>query len=99
LPGSLELDGPLQLRCEIPEIRLMPGTYTVVVALASGGAEFDRIDPAGQIEVVPRDVYATGRIPLPKDGVFVPRAKWTVDADGPAALPRADAALSSVGGT
>ena len=69
----------------------MPGTYSVVVAFASAGAEFDRIDPAGQIEVVPRDVYQTGRIPPPKDGVFVPRAHWSVEGTPPRSTRRESA--------
>jgi lipopolysaccharide transport system ATP-binding protein len=74
----LDLTDRLVLRCDMPNVRLMPGTYNVIVALASGGPLYDRVDPATQIQVVARDVYGTGRVPTVKDGTYAPEARWSI---------------------
>lgn len=78
---TITLSRYLRLQCSTPDLRLMPGSYSVVVALASAHGVFDRIEPATIVEVLPSDVYQTGGLPLPKDGLVVPRANWNIGVE------------------
>jgi hypothetical protein len=77
---SIEETGELILRCHAHHLDLMPGTYHVVLGVDGYGDEFDRIDPVTSFDVVPRDVFGTGRFPPAKDGVFFCRATWSFRA-------------------
>ena len=76
-PSSLELNGETVLRCRMESCRLMPGVYSVVLGLAAGHEGLDRIEPATEIEVLSRDIYNTGKIPPPRDGVYAPDVEWS----------------------
>jgi len=56
--------------CRIPELPLSPDIYTVFISCGVEQDLADRIENAGQFEVLPADIYGTGRIPSPKDGVI-----------------------------
>ena len=77
---TIALDGPTLVRCNAESCRLMPGRYSVVIGVASGNQQIDRIEPCGAFEVVERDVFRTGRLPSPRDGVFVCWAEWSATA-------------------
>jgi lipopolysaccharide transport system ATP-binding protein len=68
--------GEIVLRCRIPEIWLTPSEYTVVLGLAVGRDQVDRIEPAGTISIMPRDLFGTGRLPPATDGVLMINASW-----------------------
>lgn len=74
----LALSEPGELRCAWPDCCLMPGSYSVVVALEAEDGTRDRLEPALAFEVLPADYYGTGRTPPATDGVVLSRATWSV---------------------
>ena len=66
------------LICEVPSLPLLPGTYRLHVAIADATDTLqDAIDSAVFLDIVPADVFGTGRIPQgPGDILFVP-SKWS----------------------
>jgi lipopolysaccharide transport system ATP-binding protein len=76
--GRIDVEGRVRLTCRLNRCDLLPGTYAVVLGVAAGRETVDRIDPVTSFEVTPRDVYGTGRLPAPRDGVIAPDAQWTV---------------------
>ncbi len=78
-PGPLEK--PVQrgmVSCLLKQIPLMPGTYNLDLYFGSYDQNFDVIHEACQFEVLPADVFGSGKIPPATSGsVFWP-AVWTV---------------------
>jgi len=68
------------LRCEIPNLYLVPGTYFVDLVLADQPTVIDQVDRAGQFEVVFNDLYGTGKLPSASHGMCVLPAGWKVAA-------------------
>lgn len=66
------------MTCHCPVLQLAPGRYRMVVAVALGGDQIDRIDPAALVDVQPSDYYATAKIPPARDGVFWPNVHWNM---------------------
>jgi lipopolysaccharide transport system ATP-binding protein len=67
--------------CSIPSLNLVDGYYTVNVFYEDDqGAE--GVLGAGRIEVLPKDVFGTGKIPDSQIGVVFAPAKWNVVAAG-----------------
>jgi lipopolysaccharide transport system ATP-binding protein len=64
--------------CRMDSCQLMPGTYSIVLSLDSAREQIDRIESGLGFEVSPRDIYGTGRLPPPRDGVFLPAAHWRI---------------------
>src|ERR1035437_8385681 len=62
--------------CEIPRLPLLPGYYRLNVALEIGGQEFDSVEDAMRLKVVPSDYYGTGM--LPERGTFLVENPWTL---------------------
>ena len=79
-PEPIEVTGLTTLSCRFPRCSLLPGSYRILLSVAEGYQEIDRIDPAVSFDVVPRDVFGTGRLPAPRDGVYVADAEWEVSA-------------------
>ena len=73
---TLDIHGRRLVRCRLPSCRLMPARYSIVLGLAAGNENIDRIEPAMEFDVVPLDFYGTGKLPPARDGVFVPDAEW-----------------------
>jgi FkbM family methyltransferase len=67
----MQIDGPTVVTCRVPAMPLMPDRYSIVIGVATGRDQIDRIEPACFFDVVPRDVYGTGRLPPARDGVLV----------------------------
>jgi len=65
-----------EVRCRIPQLRLLPGLYAVTLILGRGGADLDRIDRAFEFSVVPADVFGTGLAPEVGHGFFYQEASW-----------------------
>jgi len=86
---TLHLRGSRVVRCRIPSCRLMPGVYSITLGLADNATQFDRIEPAMEFEIVPRDVYRTGLLPPLGDGVFLPEVRWTLNESEQAATEHA----------
>ncbi|MFH0953718.1 MAG: ABC transporter ATP-binding protein [Verrucomicrobiota bacterium] len=77
-PGTIAVNGRAVVNCTWSRCALLPGPYTIVLGLAAGGENLDRIDPALSFEIAPRDFYGTGKLPGPRDGVIAADARWTV---------------------
>jgi len=69
--------GRTVVECEIPSIRLMPGRYSIMVSIGSM-RDVDRVDDAAWFDVVPADLFGTGRIPASVQGVVVQESVWGV---------------------
>jgi len=73
------------VRCTVPRIPLTPGRYFFGVELRNGKELMDRIETVGMIDVVPGDVFGTGRAPKPRDGIVYMASQWGLagaEADG-----------------
>lgn len=79
---SVTVDGRALFRCRMDSCQLMPGSYSIILNLNSGRDGVDRIESGLGFEVMPRDVYGTGRVLQPRDGVYVPDAQWQVEHFG-----------------
>lgn len=51
------------VRCHVPEVMLMPGTYLVSLAIVDNQIEWvDYVERAVSFEVLPDDIYGTGKL-------------------------------------
>jgi lipopolysaccharide transport system ATP-binding protein len=62
--------------CDIPRLNFLPDIYHVTVISADSHGELDRIEEATTIEVLPEDVFGTGKVPGPQHGVVFQPATW-----------------------
>ncbi len=60
---------------------LMPGTYLVDLWLGDSGGDFDIIDEALSFEVLPTDMYGTGRLPPSNLGHMFCPATFAITTD------------------
>lgn len=74
-PFSIQ-PGTGSITCQIPKMQLLPGKYSLLLAASRPPAYeyFDYISNACIFEVVPADVYSTGKIP--EFGVFFTDCQW-----------------------
>jgi lipopolysaccharide transport system ATP-binding protein len=66
-------------RCLIEDLRLLPGDYTLSVAVGDSGTNLDRVDNALSFSVMPANIYHTGKVPKRKDGLVALAARWELD--------------------
>jgi lipopolysaccharide transport system ATP-binding protein len=66
-----------KLRCTIPNLPLTPGQYHVELVLADGQKVIEKVERAGQIEIVFADLLGTGKLPLYHQSTVVLPAKWS----------------------
>lgn len=76
-PELLE-NAPLKgtLHCRIPSLPLLPNLYHITVISADAKGELDRIEEACSLEVLPEDVFGTGKIPTAQHGILFSKATW-----------------------
>jgi lipopolysaccharide transport system ATP-binding protein len=84
--SSIDLTGVRQARarCVIEDLRLVPGDYTLNVAVGDSGANLDRIDNAMGFSILPANIYNTGKVPQRKNGLVALAARWELDCAGSA---------------
>jgi lipopolysaccharide transport system ATP-binding protein len=73
------LSGPAVARCTWDLGPLAPGLYRiadVMVKVQSGGPRLDAVEDVAAFEVLPRDVFGTGRLPVDNQ-LFVPTGRWS----------------------
>jgi lipopolysaccharide transport system ATP-binding protein len=63
--------------CNIPELNLTPGEYSLKVTLYDGDAAIDVVGDAVRLSVLRSDYYGTGIIPW--NGAFVLRHHWSLE--------------------
>lgn len=65
-------------RCRLPSIPLLPGRYALEVDLWHGGAHVDHVAQAITFDVLPADVFSTGRMPAADHGMVWQHSQWQV---------------------
>jgi lipopolysaccharide transport system ATP-binding protein len=65
------------VRCQLDELPLLPGVYSLDIAVGTWDQVLDSIDQVAQISVLPTDYYQTGELPSTRHGVVVLQAHWT----------------------
>ncbi len=76
---DLHADRPLSIDCEIPSMNLMPGTYRLTLSLIrQAGCKtevLDNVSQAVSFEIIPKDIFHTGRIPK-GPGILFLQPNW-----------------------
>lgn len=68
----------MNLTCDVPQLPLTPGKYTVELVLADGhGRIIERVEHAGEVDVVFRDLLGTGKLPNYNQSTVVLPAQWS----------------------
>jgi lipopolysaccharide transport system ATP-binding protein len=77
------VDARATIQCDVHSLPLTPGAYGINLVLISDRNIVDKIDRAGQFQVVDNDVFGTGRLPdARKHGSLVLSSRWRIDEDG-----------------
>ena len=67
-----------EIRCTVPSIPIAPGRYTINLYCEVNGVLADWITGAGTFEIVERDVFGSGHLPLATHGRLVLPHTWSV---------------------
>jgi lipopolysaccharide transport system ATP-binding protein len=70
--------GVTTVQCEIPVLPLIPGPYHIHAAVRNEQDAYDRVNHATTLEIVPADVFGTGRLPLAHDGPCFVQSNWSI---------------------
>ena len=73
------LDGRCRVRCHVPELPLLPGTYTL--SLSVGHLQeslLDQVEHVVALEVLPADFFGNGRLESAQLGGTLVRSLWSV---------------------
>jgi lipopolysaccharide transport system ATP-binding protein len=71
------LDQPCRVICQLDEIPLAPGRYTLSLSAGTSNQPLiDAIDSALSVDVEPVDFFGNGRIPHPSHGRVLVRSRW-----------------------
>ncbi|XWX05663.1 ABC transporter ATP-binding protein (plasmid) [Aggregatilineales bacterium SYSU G02658] len=70
--------GEVIVRCEMPPIMLAVGTYRLRLVFGTNQTDLEAIDNLPAFEIVPADIYGTGRLPNANQGAVYTRAAWSV---------------------
>lgn len=71
-------DTPLVITAKVPNTNFLPGRYSVKITLKDvrAGQMIDSIQAAHSFDVIPANVYGTGRM-MQSDGVVFMRSEWS----------------------
>jgi lipopolysaccharide transport system ATP-binding protein len=64
-------------RCAVPGVPLVEGRYVVHVFYDDGRGS-ESVEAAGEVEILPTDVFGTGRVPEPRHGVVYMPCQWSL---------------------
>jgi len=73
--------------CTIEKLPLMPGTFVLDLWLGDVAGDFDIIFDAISFEVLPVDLFGSGRLPPSSGGAVFCEAKWAICETGAPMLP------------
>jgi lipopolysaccharide transport system ATP-binding protein len=73
---EFEVNDRARILCSLQSLPFSPGTYSIKLALAANGQDVDTVEHAIDFEVLPTDVYRTGK--LPHGGVVILKPDWTI---------------------
>jgi lipopolysaccharide transport system ATP-binding protein len=72
------MQGLCEVVCEAPDVPLLPGVYLTTIGVSDLEGPQDLIEGATSFEVLPADVFGTGRIPKgPGDLIYV-GSSWSI---------------------
>lgn len=84
----------LTLFCEVPSLPLLPGTYVISAHLHEGiHLTQDAVESAASFEVVPADVFGSGRIPRGNGELVFVGSRWSIERQADAKGPPGDSKL------
>lgn len=64
--------------CRVPKLPVVPGQYYLSVGCGASQRQLDLIGRACSLTVYEADVFGTGRLPKPKQGMVLVDAEWEV---------------------
>jgi len=67
------------ITCNLTNLPLMPGTYSVDLYLGDGAQDLDIIEHAISFEILPADYFGTGQLPHPSCGLIMIDASFQLD--------------------
>jgi lipopolysaccharide transport system ATP-binding protein len=67
-----------RLRCRVPNLPLMPGRYTLTLAMIVEGVKTDKISDAAQFTVIEGDFFGTGKLPPAHLGYSLIHQTWDI---------------------
>jgi lipopolysaccharide transport system ATP-binding protein len=74
------LEGRCRVCCRIPELPLVPGTYTLGLSAGTLHQQpLDQVEQAAALEVLPHDFFGNGRMPTQGLGQVLVRSEWSAD--------------------
>jgi lipopolysaccharide transport system ATP-binding protein len=73
--------GEVIVRCELPPVMLAVGSYRLRLVYGTSYRDLEIIDNLPAFEIVPADIYGTGRIPNAQQGVVYARAAWSTSRE------------------
>lgn len=65
------------LQCQVDELPLLPGEYTLDVSVGTWDKVLDSVEGAARITVLPSDYFGTGELPNAQQGVFALKSRWS----------------------
>jgi lipopolysaccharide transport system ATP-binding protein len=68
------------ITCEIPQLPLQPGLYTLTLFSRVGRNVADALGNAAALEVEAGDFFGIGRLPPPGEGAFLVKHSWKAEA-------------------
>ncbi|MGQ9505319.1 MAG: ABC transporter ATP-binding protein [Thermogutta sp.] len=77
-PRSLSITSDTSVLCRISSCRLVPGTYSIEMQLDDGSTIFDRVPRALSLEIIPSDLYGTGKLLPSHATVWLPEVTWEI---------------------
>ncbi len=83
--ADLKLSAPgSTVQCEVPQLLLVPGRYSLYLWLAVNGRECDRVERAAIMDVFEGDFFGTGRVPVAaKHGSMLLQHSFRIQGDTP----------------
>ena len=67
------------VRLSIEHLNLLPGTYYLRVGLSDSREQYVLIDQAAQIQIIPRQIYPTGKLPPSARSIIYAPCSWEHD--------------------
>jgi len=91
MTGSLEVRQLVagSIICDLAEMRLAPGNYSVDLWLGDGNVDIDMVEACLSFEIESTDFYGSGVPPFSHLGATVLTPKWTVLSEAAHNIPNA----------
>ncbi len=75
-----KVQAPAMISCHLRDLPLMPGTYLVDLFFGNESRNLDVVHEAVAFEVVPADLFGSGKLPPPAAGPIIWPATWDLQA-------------------